>query len=186
MPAQTPNLEARINLLNMVLDKKDQQNIVNTEFKAAQGDWPATLRNLKDKLPPESLKKVDLAHSLAVWSNDNAQVVKALAEHPDIANLRDVALHFNAEKLAALVEPQAIPKTIAGTTPDEKKKNFAIDLQHKLFTAEPTAVLQRMVAEAEVPITDAEVRTGVTRFLNNQPDFNIRTTSVYTALKQPA
>jgi hypothetical protein len=185
MPAQASNLETRISTLTAVLTEKDQQSTVANELKTTKGDWPTALANLKGKLPPDSLKKIELAHSLAVWADDNTQVVKALVEKPEITNLRDVALHFNAEKLAALVKPKTIPETIAGATPDEKKKNFAIDLEHKLFIAEPTAMLQRMVAEAEVPTANAQVRTGITSFLNNQPNFNIRTTSVYTALKQP-
>src|SRR5690348_8427367 len=32
---------------------------------------------------------------------------------------------------------------------------------------------------------DANLRNGVTSFLNNQPNFNIRTTSIYTVLKHP-
>ena len=102
-----------------------------------------------------------------------------------MTNLRDVALHFNVEKLAALVDPKVVPEAVTGATADEKAKNFAVALQHKLFATEPTAVLQRMVHEAEVPIADATVRSGVTRFLGNLPDFNIRTTSVYTALQHP-
>jgi hypothetical protein len=185
MPAQASGLETRINTLTAVLREKDQQSTVASELKTAQGDWPTALANLKGKLPPDALKKIDLAYSLAVWADDNTQVVKSLVDKPEITNLRDVALHFNAEKLATLIKPKTIPETIAGATPDEKKKNFAIDLAHKLFTAEPTAVLQRMVAEAEIPIANAQVRTGITSFLNNQPNFNIRTTSIYTALKQP-
>jgi hypothetical protein len=60
-----------------------------------------------------------------------------------------------------------------------------VALRRNLFLAEPTAVLHRMVEDAEIQIGDLSVRAGVTRFLSNQPDFNIRTTSVYTALKHP-
>jgi hypothetical protein len=42
-----------------------------------------------------------------------------------------------------------------------------------------------MAEDAEIPIGDLSVRAGVTKFLSNQPDFNIRTTSIYTALKHP-
>ena len=154
-------------------------------LRAANGDMPAALTSLKGKLPAAALKKVALAHTLAVWSDDHVSLVKALSGQAAITNLRDVALHFNAKKLAALVDSKTVPENTVGATIDEKKKNFAIALQNKLFTAEPTAVLQRMVQEAEVPIADVHQRKGVASFLSNQPEFNIRTTSVYTALKHP-
>ncbi|MBA2680509.1 MAG: hypothetical protein H0U76_19205, partial [Ktedonobacteraceae bacterium] len=104
---------------------------------------------------------------------------------PDVNNLRDVALNYDVEKLATVVDPQAVPEDIAGATDDDKKRNFAVVLQQNLFTLEPTAVLQRMVRDAEVPIASEALRTNVVNFLANQPDFNIRTTSVYTALRNP-
>jgi hypothetical protein len=132
------------------------------------------------------LQKVALAQSLADWSGDNVPVVKAvLAAQPDLTNLRDVALRYNVEKLTALVNPKAVPETTPGATPDEKHRNFAVGLRQRLFVAEPTAVLHRMVEDAEVPIADVSVRSGITQFLSSQPDFNIRTTSIYTALKHP-
>jgi hypothetical protein len=42
-----------------------------------------------------------------------------------------------------------------------------------------------MVNDAEIPIADTKIATAVTHFLDNLPEFNIRTTSIYTALKQP-
>ncbi len=185
MPTKPINMETRINALNAVLTKKAEQHVVSDALTASNGDWTAAAASLIGKLPDTSLQKVALAHTLALWSDDNVTVVKALAMQPDVTNLRDVALHYNIEKLTALVDPKDVPQNIAGATDDEKKRNFAVTLQHKLFALEPTAVLQRMVQENEVPIADTSLRTNVASFLGNQPDFNIRTTSVYTALRQP-
>jgi len=185
MPSETLSLDIRIKSLNTVLPDKYEQQAVDEALRAAKGDLPAALASLKGKLPAAALQRVSFAHLLADWSDDHASVVKALSGQADITNLRDVALHFNADKLAALVDTHALPAEAVGTTADEKKKNFATTLQNKLFAAEPTAVLQRMVQDAEVPIADANQRKGVVSFLANQPDFNIGTTSIYTALKQP-
>lgn len=185
MPLETLNLETRIKTLNTVLTEKHDRQTVDEALRAANGDMSAALESLKGKLPDAELQKVGFAHSLAVLSDDHVSLVKALSGQAGITNLRDVALRFNVEKLATLVDPEAVPADTAGATADEKKKNFAFALQNKLFTAEPTAVLQRMVQEAEVPIADTNQRTGVVSFLTNQPEFNIRTTSVYTALKHP-
>lgn len=136
-------------------------------------------------LSEESLKKLELANSLADWAGDHVSIVKALAETPDVTGLRDVALNFRVEALAERVNPKEVPAFIDGDTEDEKKKNFAVSLHHKLFAAETSAVLQRMVQAAELPIVDAALRTGVATFLANQPEFNIRRTSVYQALRHP-
>ena len=183
MPSET-HIEARVKSLNAVLTEKHGQ-VVGKALRVAKADMPAALASLKGKLPAAALQKVALAHSLAVWSDDHVSLVKALSGQADITNLRDVALHFNAKKLAALVDSKTVPENTVGATVDEKKKNFAIALQNKLFTAEPTAVLHRMVQDAEVPIADVKQRKGVASFLTNQPEFNIRTSSVYTALKHP-
>lgn len=185
MPSETLNIETRIKALNTVLAEKHDRQTVDQALRAGNGDMPATLAGLKGKLSGAALQKVALADSLAVWSDDQVSVVKALAGQADITNLRDVALRFNVEKLTALVDADTVPANTVGATANEKKKNFAIALHNKLFTAEPTAVLHRMVQDAEVPIADTKQRAGVASFLTNQPDFNIRTTSVYTALKHP-
>lgn len=185
MSSQAPNLKSRVQVLNAVLSNQKHQQVVTTAFNDASGDVSAAFENLEKKLPKASLQKIMLANVLADWSDDNLPLTTALTEHPDVNNLRDVALNFNVAKLAEVVDPQAVPEAIPGTDENEKKQNFAVTLQHKLFVMEPTAVLQRMVQDAEVPIADTTVRTGVASFLANQPDFNIRTTSVYTALKNP-
>ncbi len=185
MTSQPFNLETRINTLNAVLTNEQHQQAVDAAFRAANGDISVALVNLQQNLPEESLQKVALAQLLADWSDDNIPLVTALTEHPDVNNLRDVALHFNVERLTTLVNPEVVPQTFMAVNDSEKKHNFAVALRHKLFAAEPTAVLQRMVEDAEIPITDTIVRAGVANFFNNQPDFNIRTTSVYTALQNP-
>jgi len=185
MSSETVNLEARIKTLHAVLTKKGDRQIVAKALRAADGDMPAALASLKDKLPEAALQKVALAHSLAVLSGDNVSIVKALATNPEVKSLRDVALRFNVEKLSALLDPEALPEDTPGATVEEKKKNYAVALHSKLFAAETSAVLQRMVRDAEVPIADTNLRAGVVSFLDNQPDFNIRTTSIYTALKHP-
>jgi hypothetical protein len=185
MPSETLNLAARIKTLNTVLTKKKDRDAVAKALRAANGDMSTALASLKGKLPEAVLQKVALAHSLADLSNDHVPLVKAITAEADITTLRDVALQFNVEKLSALVDPHAIPPNTPGATPAEKQKNFAIDLRNKLFTVERTAVLHRMVLDAEVPIPNTVERAGVASFLTNQPDFNIRTTSVYAALKHP-
>ena len=70
MPSETLNLEARIKTLNTVLTEKHDRQTVDEALRAAKGDMSAALESLKGKLPDAALKKVALAHSLAVWSDD--------------------------------------------------------------------------------------------------------------------
>ncbi|HLO30218.1 MAG TPA: neuraminidase-like domain-containing protein, partial [Anaerolineales bacterium] len=186
MSLEASNFETRIKSLTAVLGNAEHQKAVEAALQASEGDIRAALGSLETKLPPRTLEKVEFAHTLAEWSEDNIPVVKAIAKDPAVKNLRDVALSYDADSLVELVDAKAVPETTPGATPAEKKQNFAAALQDKLFAGEPSAVLQHMVETEQVPIADAGVRAGVAAFLTNQPDFNIRTTSIYTALKQPA
>ncbi len=181
MPSRIFNLENRINVLNTVLTTEEQP-VVDSALREANGDLSVALSSLGEQ-PLELLGKVTLAYELADISEDNASIVRAIAEDPEINNLRDMALKFNVARLSAIVDPQNIPDTITAETDEEKPEKFARVIQHNLFRVEPTAVLHRMVEDEEVPIADTNVRAGVVNFLANQPDFNIRTTSVYTALR---
>ena len=124
-------LQTRIDTLKAVLSHQKDQNAVSEALQKTDGDWSKALASLtKNKeLPAEALQKLALAHSLAVWSDDQVSVVKALANEPAVTNLRDVALRFNVEKLTALVDPHAVPENTPGVTVEERKKNYALTLQ---------------------------------------------------------
>jgi len=182
---QLTSLEKWVNVLNSVLTKKDDQDVVSNALQEAQGDWTVAVASLKDKLPDATVQKLDLTHSLADWSGDNMPIVNTLVKQADVSSMRDVALQFNVDKLAAVIDPITIPETTTGSSPEEKQRNFAVDLHKKLFLTETSAVLQRMAQDAELPMANDAVRSNVATILNNVPQFNIRTTSIYTALQHP-
>ncbi|WP_310481700.1 Tc toxin subunit A, partial [Chamaesiphon sp. VAR_48_metabat_403] len=183
MTPQALKFADKIKFFNSVLSTKTHQDAVDAAIKEADGDMANALKSLKTKLPAASLRKVDLAYQLEDWAGQNIPVVQALVKNAEIDSLRDIALNYNVKKLADIVDSKHLPEDTAGKTASEKKKNFAVALHHKLFTTETSAVLQRMVQDAEIPILDQTVGAGVAKFFENQPDFNIRTTSIYTALK---
>ena len=185
MPTSDVNTEARIKALNAVVTDTDHQRIVAKALKHFKGDFPAALKDLRGKLPAATMAKVEFAHSLAAFAGDDLRVVRALTSESKVTSMRDVALHFDIDKLAAQVKAGDIPEGTRGTTTREKARNFAIGLNTKLFAGETSAVLQRMAQNTELPIPDTNVRSGVATFFDNQPGFNIRTTPVYTALKHP-
>ncbi len=185
MPTEALDIATRVKSLNAVLTTKADRSSVDKAMQAANGNWPEALVSLQDKLSSTALQNVTLAHSLASWSDDHTPLVKALTGSPEINSLRDVALQLDKKKMTALIDTKTIPADTAGATTAQKKKNFAATLQQRLFLVETSAVLQRMAQDAELPIADKTIRAGVGSFLDNQPDFNIRTTSIYTALGHP-
>jgi len=125
MPSPNLNLESRISALNSVLSKSADQNKVDAALKAASGDWTVARTTLVEgNLATATLKKLDLAHSLADWAEDNTPVIKALVEQREIKSLRDVALNYNVDKLAEIVDPETIPETTVGESIEDKKRTL--------------------------------------------------------------
>ncbi|HAK78015.1 MAG TPA: hypothetical protein DCM71_14170 [Runella sp.] len=122
------------------------------------------------------LPKLDFTHSLASWSGNNTTLITAFQADVQSNSMRDVALNFNREKLLSLVKKDA-------NIPLEEQQVVTQKLHTQLFQIEPTAVLINMVKDPQVPMLNNNVGASVSAFLENQPDFNIKTTSVYEALK---
>ena len=87
---------------------------------------PASHQSIVDQLaknsssPPASTSSADvqkarLANDLARLSDDQPLIVKPLLSHVAVKNLRDVALNFNDDMLAALVVATARPRTPEST-----------------------------------------------------------------------
>jgi hypothetical protein len=163
-------MERRIDLLNSVLGGEDGKKI-STQLRHDNGDLPTTIAKLKDTLPAATLERASLIHSLSAVTLDKG-IVGTIANDPEISSLRDVALHYDNTKLAAAPLTQ----------PSEQVTH---SFQQQLFFAEPSAVLQRMMQGDEMSVHEPSIKAGLSTFLANQPNFNIRTTSVLTALKHP-
>ena len=114
MSEQPLDIPKRIATLKAVLSKEEENNKLNKELKDAKDDWDVAMGKLDTELCEESLKKVELANVLADWPDDNVPLVKAFDKDPKVNSLRDVALRFNVEKLAANVDPKDVPETVAG------------------------------------------------------------------------
>jgi hypothetical protein len=92
-------MERRIDLLNSVLGEDGKT--ISTQLRRDNGDFPTTVAKLKDTLPAETLQRASLVHSLGAISQDK-DIVSTIANDPEITTLRDVALHYDNTKLAAL------------------------------------------------------------------------------------
>ena len=88
-------------------------------------------------------------------------------------------------------KPPSIPSRPSSTeghlTPrsSEAVSQSVASFQQKLFHAEPSAVVQRLVQTKAVKLPSPEVQDGVAKFFANNPDFNIRKTSVLQPLSDP-
>jgi hypothetical protein len=176
----------RISALTAVLEDATQKQAVDSALRDAGGDFGQARAQLEANLPPTAIKKLALANTLAEWSDNNVNLVSTLTADPDVESLRDVAARYNVTDLAKLLAPQvtdtaaAPAATAAGTVREQ-----AVQLRRGLYTAEPSAVVQKMLTDNELPLGDGAVGSGMAAFLANQPDFDLRTTSIYGALAHP-
>jgi hypothetical protein len=174
----------RLSALQQLIKDKKTSNALAKAYTASEGNWADTLKTLQTSGTDEAtLKQLDFTHDLADTTGNNVPLIQALQGLPGVTSLRDLALGHDAASLQTLITPAMVPAGTAGDTPQAKAAAYAGDLETRLFQSQTSAVLQRMATQSALPIADATVQAGVARFFNNQPAFNIRTTSVYTGLK---
>lgn len=180
MPQTMPTAES----VTSVLPEEAHRQLVEAALDEARGEWDGALEQLRSVLPSAALNRVRLAHVVAGIADNHAPVMRALVDDPTVKSLRDVARNFNAARLATLVNPDQLTESpVPGQTQEERTAAFAARMRASLFDLEPTAVLQRMILDQELPIPDQAVRDGVVTFLDNQPAFSLRSTSVLHALQ---
>ncbi|MBS7253967.1 Tc toxin subunit A-related protein [Flavobacterium branchiicola] len=169
----------KLNFFKFDLKAGNQLKAFDAIYKIHHGNWDEVKRNLsKDKsFTPAIVKNLEFTHYLSKWSNDNKAVVELFQKDDKLLSMRDIALNFNKEAFIQKV------KSISPAKSNDDKKAFAIDLHHKLFEFEPTAVVVNMIKDPQVPVLNTAVGTKVAALLEKNPDFNIRTTSVYEVFK---
>jgi hypothetical protein len=183
-PHLPPAQQQRLNLLKSV-GKDAFNSTIETAFTASGGDWAATKQALfTANMPVEQISKIDFAYELGHATGDNINAVKATMTLPDISNARDLALNYNSKSLADAIGPQIAASGVAHDEVIHQANSSSARIFNHLFhNGQTSAVLQGMVIRGELPVAVPKIKTDVTTFLNNQPDFNIRTTSVYNAFK---
>jgi hypothetical protein len=93
-------IERRIDLLNSILGGEDSKKI-STQLRNDNGDLLATIAKFKDILSAATLERASLIHSLSAITLDKS-IVGTISNDPEITTLRDMALHYDNTKLAAL------------------------------------------------------------------------------------
>ena len=184
-----PAIDPRLAALKSVIKDEGVKTKLETAFATSEGKLccrvAAALQ--QEGVSSVEINKINFAHSLAEATGDNESVMKTIVALPQVNNMREFALTHGKPEIAKLVNEKDIPDEITGATVDDRKLNYAAAIHNKVVFATETlpAVLQRMVNNAELPIKDANVRSGVATFFDKNPGFNIRTTSVLTAIKTP-
>jgi hypothetical protein len=181
---KSKNLNARTKLLSSTLDQEKQALFLNT-YAAHKDDWNGMQEKLlKEGLAPEEVQKLELVYHLADITGDNATLVSSLQKK--LTSVREMALTHDRKKIQSLLKAATIPEETPGGTTEEKLEQYARYIEKQLYHKEPSAVITRMVKNDGLPIKDKDIQKGVLSFLEQHPDFNIRKTSVYTAVKQQA
>ncbi|MGH3671913.1 MAG: hypothetical protein ACRDSH_14980, partial [Pseudonocardiaceae bacterium] len=139
MPTSTPDPSARTSILANILESTQDQEIVQAALNSVDGDWEHAKASLAGELSRESIDRLTLGNTLADWTNDHLPLVRGVLTNPNVTSLRDVALHFNLDELAQLVDPDQLPDSVARQTAEEKRQTVATELRRRLFDAEPTA-----------------------------------------------
>ena len=175
----------RLDILNSVTTDVKIKEAISDAFKVSQGDWGVAKEAIKKTGADEALlNKLDFVNSLAEVTNDKPDLVNVLVDLPGISNLRDLALTHSTQSLAEILEKSPLAKDDFADNPKTGAILSANSIMRNVFPVETSAVLQRMAKAGELPI-DKKLGDEVASFLSNQPEFNIRTTSIYNALKHP-
>ncbi len=148
-------------------------------YNDKKGDWTDIHKTLqKNKsFNGAMLKSLAFTNELANWTNDNKALVSHFQNNKETNSMRDIANTLNKKEFTKLIIGAAIPV-------GEIKTTYANKLYNGLFAKEPTAVLVNMIKDPEVPVLNDAIGAMIASVLDKQPDFNIKTTSIYEILKK--
>ena len=173
-------IDSKINFFKVDLKADKQQKTFETVYKKNNGDWSAIKSELAKEtgFTPTIINKLEFTQHLADWSNNSEGLVAAFQKDKAINSMRDMALNLNKENFVEKVA------ALAPAGNKAEKQAYALDLHNKLFQLEPTAMLVNMVKDPQVPMLNNAVGSDIAKVLEKQPEFNIKTTSVYKVLKE--
>lgn len=176
---ETQKLNPKIEFFKADLHNDQHQKVFAEIFSKKNGDWSAIKSELlrKGDFTPKVINNLEFTHQLADWSKNNAQLVSVFQKDNQINSMRDIALNLNK---TAFVEKI---KAVAPGESEQGKPAFALNLHRELFQLEPSAMLVNMIKDPEIPILNDAVGVNMAAVLVKQPDFNIKTTSVYELFK---
>ncbi|CAA9890525.1 conserved hypothetical protein [Candidatus Methylobacter favarea] len=177
--SETIKIDPKIDFFKFDLQAEKQKKVFAVIFSKHNGNWSAIKSELsgKEGFNDTVIKKLEFTHNLAAWSNNNAELVSLFQKDEDTNSLRDIAISLDKTAFIDKI------KATAHTGTDEEKRAFALNLRRDLFNIEPTAMLVNLVKDPKVPFLNDATGANIAAVLTKQPEFNIKTTSVYELIK---
>ena len=171
-------IDSKINFFKVDLKADKQQKAFESVYKKHNGDWSAIKSELVKEtgFTPTILNKLEFTQNLADWSKNSEGLISAFQKDKAINSMRDMAVTLNKTEFIDKV------KVFAPAGNKAEKQAFALNLHTALFKIEPTAMLVNMVKDPQVPMLNNALGTDIAKVLEKQPEFNIKTTSVYEVL----
>ncbi|MBK8887569.1 MAG: hypothetical protein IPN46_13930 [Saprospiraceae bacterium] len=187
MKQQISNLE-KLSLIKDVLGNKKSKLFNSIETISAReniNEGPLEdlfQTELKDAGSMAEFKKISAFSDLVDNDLNMTKSLLTKSEELKIGSVRDLALNFDAKKLTSLFNANQIPKEYPGEKPKDKEIAFARELEGKIFKAEPTASVHRMLNQNTLVVKDKNLASGLTTFFSKNTEFNIRQESILTIL----
>ncbi len=176
---ENQKLSKKIDFFKFDLKADKQLKAFEGIYKKNNGNWSAIKTDLtgEEGFTPAVINNLEFTHHLAEWSKDNEDLISVFQKDKGTNSMRDMALKLNK---TAFIEKV---KGFAPAESEEDKKVFALNLHRELFRIEPTAMLVNMIKDPKAPILNDAIGGHIAAVLEKQPDFNIKTTSIYEVIK---
>ena len=125
---------------------QDEVNSLQKEFPGSspyEAVGKAIAKLLSEaKIPPDLAKNLNLANTLAKFSNLNAELVKSIFDNPVVNDLREFAVHFDTAAIQKVVGDDA--------------KQIADTVRTEVFKTEPTGTVEGMVRKDKFPLINPD------------------------------
>src|SRR5262249_18827724 len=115
--------------------------------------------------------KLQLALQIDLLAAGHLPLVEAVFKTPGIQSMRDLA-HLDDAVWHGLIEKSGIPHDIPGSSPEAKAKFYAHSILAILHAGFPNTIVWRIASASH------HVDPLAAKFIENSPDFDIRTTRV--------
>ncbi|MGK9486328.1 neuraminidase-like domain-containing protein [Bacillus tropicus] len=173
--SENQRLSKKFDFFKSDLKSDEQQQAFEDIYKENNGYWSSIKSELskEESITPDILDNLEFTHRLAEWSEDNKELISAFKEDEEINSMRDIAAKLSKADFIEKVKDFAPAKS------EDGKNAFAHNLYRKLFSMEPSSLLINMIRDPEVPILNDPIGANVVTVLEGQPNFNIKTNSIY-------
>lgn len=129
------------------LPDADRRADLLTAYANHTGDMPSFWKSYGETNPTVPVASLQLTLQLGALTGDNGPLVQAIREgHAGVENIRALALHLDADKLADLIATSdaPLPAPREDETQKQTRERFARGLSGALDATQPTAAVARM------------------------------------------